>query len=85
MVSTVNLSAKQRDILETAANDGVYRESPPPYSDTLQDIERVQSRRRLQRIRPVQRNLLRGTCASNIRRLIPLGEHEYTAVEDRIR
>jgi len=37
--STVGLSAEQRDILETAATEGVYRESPS-YSSALQDLER---------------------------------------------
>lgn len=34
-----DLSMKQRDVLETAASDGVYEESPP-YSDELQELTR---------------------------------------------
>lgn len=42
--STIDLPAEQRDILETAATEGVYRESSPPYSDALEDLgERIQS------------------------------------------
>lgn len=36
--STADLSAEQRDILRTAATEGVYRESPPPYSDALREL-----------------------------------------------
>ncbi len=42
--STVNLSAKQRDILATAAEEGTYRESPPPYSAALEGlVDRLKS------------------------------------------
>jgi|AntDeeMinimDraft_5_1070356.scaffolds.fasta_scaffold20757_1 hypothetical protein len=42
--STVDLPAEQRDILETAAAEGVYRETSPPYSDALEDLQgRIQS------------------------------------------
>lgn len=40
--STVDASAEQREILRTAAEEGVYEESPPPYSDGLRDLtERI--------------------------------------------
>lgn len=46
--STGDLTAEQRDILETAAAEGTYEESPPPYSAALQElvdrIERTQQR-----------------------------------------
>lgn len=35
---TANLSADQREILRKAAADGIYRESPPPYSDSLRSL-----------------------------------------------
>lgn len=42
--ATIDLSAEQQDILDTAADDGIYRESPPPYSEDLRDlVERLRA------------------------------------------
>lgn len=35
---SMDLTAEQRDILRAAAREGVYRESPPPYSDEFLDL-----------------------------------------------
>lgn len=36
-----SLSSEEREVLRTAADDGVYRESPPPYSDALRAVVEV--------------------------------------------
>ena len=37
-IDAATVSGAQRDILRTAATEGVYRESPPPYSEALQSL-----------------------------------------------